>query len=992
MKYQRLVLARIAVLILVTMVVSGCLNPLDSAAVLQAGDVIEPTLSVITPLDGSVFGQQVTLQGTVSDPGGQIRRVWYTVSSTGAPSPEQDVVLDSNGEFSATFSTAAYASELVVTVYAQDWNGNVADQSLRLRYSGSDIPSFSVEPDAGSVSVSFEAVEGADSYTVWFTRNGVAPTETNAESVVLTRAYSASEPFVIPGLENGRLHAFTLSAESSTSGRTWESGVVNAIPLSPLTLAPQIEVTDRSARLSWVAVPAASSYEVFRGFSPDGPWVNVSGPVFGTEYEDTGAPRGTNLWYHVVAAEDSRTQSASVPTRLRDSAPLDSRLTARLNNLAGIDGLATGGNYAYLFKSAETGDPGRLITLDISDQYAPVVLSDRTFEGALGFDDPLVSVRPNTELYNNHLYVSRQGEILVFDVTVPTNPQLVNILDEDLPDQFPIGDIYAVVGMVAMNDYLYVLFSSHGLRVFDISDPASTGPPLARSPAGIEDASSSTATNGLVESAGDLFALVRPDSSTKLLLRYDLSVDQTNPAVTQVQNFDTLEAGGDGSGNPYGIVASDSYVYVADFNNSDAEDLLIFQASDGSFLGSYAGITLARELILSDRYLLVANGVSLTALDLDAGGDNPLPSGSVEVQTSDVLAVEGDTALVAGFSAGLQFVNVAPPKALDFTSSVVNAVSRPVDLSVAGDLVVTTNGASNEPILQIHQLSGTTLSPIGASAQVGTGDLLLTRGPYAFVSGRSASNEIMIWLFDFSDPAAPELLAQRQLPSTIRALALYGDLVYFSIDGGGVQIADSGTLETFENVGFEPTSNTIRDLSVRDNYLLAASSPNQQQVGVYGLSVYDLTNPVEPDRVGTAEDAEYSLRSMVVAGEYVYAISAPDRGLEIFDIQDVEVPTWKTRVTSPEEGTGSNLFPIPHAVSVFGDYLAYADWNEETSPGHTAGIWLYRATAVPDFPAEPTFFERYGDYADNEYGVQLTSRNLFIWGLTYGVEVVPWAD
>jgi hypothetical protein len=309
---------------------------------------------------------------------------------------------------------------------------------------------------------------------------------------------------------------------------------------------------------------------------------------------------------------------------------------------------------------------------------------------------------------------------------------------------------------------------------------------------------------------------------------------------------------------------------------------------------------------------------------------------------------------------------------------------------VVGDLVVTANGANNEPILQIHQLSGTTLSPIGESVEDGTADLLLTRGRYAFVAGRSTGNETTIWLFDFSDPTSPILLAQRQVASNVLAIALYGDLVYFAINGGGIQIANLGSMRSFENAGFEPTINTIRDLAIRDTYLLALSSPNQQQVGVNGLSVYDLSDPLDPDSVATAEDTDYSLRTMAVAGGYVYATSAPERGLEIFDVNDIESPTWKTRITSPEEPV--NLFPIPYDVSVFGDYLAFADWNEETSFDHPAGIWLFRSTAVPDFPTEPTFYERYQDYAGNEYGVHLTARHLFIWGFTHGVEVVPWAN
>jgi hypothetical protein len=51
--------------------------------------------------------------------------------------------------------TAEYSSEIVVLVSAADWNGNEGSASVRLRYSGSDIPSFAVVPESSGVSVSF---------------------------------------------------------------------------------------------------------------------------------------------------------------------------------------------------------------------------------------------------------------------------------------------------------------------------------------------------------------------------------------------------------------------------------------------------------------------------------------------------------------------------------------------------------------------------------------------------------------------------------------------------------------------------------------------------------------------------------------------------------------------------------------------------------------------------------------------------------------------
>jgi fibronectin type 3 domain-containing protein len=64
-----------------------------------------------------------------------------------------------------------------------------------------------------------------------------------------------------------------------------------------------------SASLTWISVPTAASYKVYRGSSSTGPWTRVNTPAVAT-YTDQGLSSSTTYWYAVSSVGADGTESA----------------------------------------------------------------------------------------------------------------------------------------------------------------------------------------------------------------------------------------------------------------------------------------------------------------------------------------------------------------------------------------------------------------------------------------------------------------------------------------------------------------------------------------------------------------------------------------------------------------------------------------------------------------------------------------------------------
>ena len=62
--------------------------------------------------------------------------------------------------------------------------------------------------------------------------------------------------------------------------------------------------TSSGILLTWLPVPGASSYTVFRGTSSGGPWTQIAGPLAATTWLDESTAYATHFWYRAVAIRE----------------------------------------------------------------------------------------------------------------------------------------------------------------------------------------------------------------------------------------------------------------------------------------------------------------------------------------------------------------------------------------------------------------------------------------------------------------------------------------------------------------------------------------------------------------------------------------------------------------------------------------------------------------------------------------------------------------
>jgi fibronectin type 3 domain-containing protein len=175
-------------------------------------------------------------------------------------------------------------------------------------------------PSDSTVSLSWSAVAGADSYNVY------RSTASGQEQWV---ANVTTNSFVDTGLTNGTTYFYTVTAgtgnlESGFSTEVSAAPGAPAAPVDPITTpAAPVDLTatpsDSTVSLSWSAVAGADSYNVYRSTaSGQEQWVtNVTDP----SYVDTDVAGGTIYYYTVTAGNGdlesgfSNEASATIPIR-----------------------------------------------------------------------------------------------------------------------------------------------------------------------------------------------------------------------------------------------------------------------------------------------------------------------------------------------------------------------------------------------------------------------------------------------------------------------------------------------------------------------------------------------------------------------------------------------------------------------------------------------------------------------------------------------------
>jgi uncharacterized protein (TIGR02145 family) len=230
---------------------NGAGKDTSNSATLTVSNKIIPAEIATDPVNASVVeGSSATFSVTANGTGVQYQ--WQRGTS------------DIKDEISATCKLASAAmADNNVTFRCVVSNGAGKDTSNSATLTVLPKPAApvisTVTPGDANVIVSWGAVSGAASYTLYYKEG------TTVDTTVTTKVSGAALTQTVTGLKNGTVHAFAVTAVNA-NGKSSLSEIRTATPQVPVAGAPTLSApTPGSGKvtLSWTAVTGALSYKVY---------------------------------------------------------------------------------------------------------------------------------------------------------------------------------------------------------------------------------------------------------------------------------------------------------------------------------------------------------------------------------------------------------------------------------------------------------------------------------------------------------------------------------------------------------------------------------------------------------------------------------------------------------------------------------------------------------------------------------------------------------
>lgn len=302
--------------------------------------------------------------------------------------------------------------------------------------------------------------------------------------------------------------------------------------------------------------------------------------------------------------------------------------------------------------------------------------------------------------------------------------------------------------------------------------------------------------------------------------------------------------------------------------------------------------------------------------------------------------IQGDFAYVATGLSGLQILDISNPEEPEVAGVWATRMS-PWKVIVSGDIAcVCTNDTSSVAV--ILDISDPTHPQV-----ISTIDSLGWRDPEDYISEMRIQDNILfasswqgMYIFDLTDPHEPQALGRPfQIHMDSEAFAVQGDYMYLSIVGEGFReyflaIFDISDVNNPVEIGRSLIESSLYGIEAFGDYVYTASYQGF-------FSVYDVSNPEEPEEIRTIEvecidfnldisDGYASVDDKLIdisnpaecflAGrlegldrtiwginaepDYVFVVD-DDRNLKLFDVSNLEEPSLTS--THSQNGTVSKV-------------------------------------------------------------------------------------
>lgn len=357
------------------------------------------------------------------------------------------------------------------------------------------------------------------------------------------------------------------------------------------------------------------------------------------------------------------------------------------------------------------------------------------------------------------------------------------------------------------------------------------------------------------------------------------------------------------------------------FCAASADGLLIYDISDPSapsLLSQTVVYSYADDVQVANELVYACWSVrGLRAFDFSDPA-NPVELGVFNPQEGylDELSVDGDLAILTSVG-DAWIIDVSDPANMTELAHLDLANAALTDAQIVGNHAYLTFETSG---LEIWDLTDpTTPLKIGATELPGRSSQISVVGDTATVGFQSRGCAVV----DVSDPAAPLLIGLYDPQGDIWGMYTDGHFAYFaSILGIEIfDISDPPTPATLIEREVPPDG---RDIAIHGSHAFVASQDD-------GLTIFDITNPIDPQPVGSYQsDRSGALIERVHCQDERAYVASGRAGVEILDISDPANPSFMSSIgsTALDVHIDGHLAYIAHS----GAELWIYDISDETSP------------------------------------------------------------
>jgi len=862
-----------APLALIPLLFLSCPSPIEIGDLDQVKDITAPSVTILSPSAGASCPAVVAVNGVATDVSGDAGGAGKIVAlswAVDASVVSGEATVAADGTFGFAFDTTTLGESFTLRVTALDWNGNLTSVPLPLkRVSGNGIPSFAAAGGNRAVTLSWEPIPRSAGYTLYYTADGSLPSPENGIAVTDVQPGHSLSP-----LENGRRYIFQLRSEPEPGWPESVSGFVETIPLCGRTLATRAAGEADSIRVEWDAIPGTGTFDLYRSTSRDGYYASYVRGHAGTSFVDAQVEADSWYYYRVrpssgstLLGDASGARSYAFhfyePVLLSSTEPVRHPTGIALHGTTLVE--ISDGMYLYdIHDRSMPGTPEGLWLyaspedIAIDGDLAYVSVRDYGLKIVdLGSSPPsLLGGTPQTwgdgcKIACHGAYAYLADGFAGFRIVSVANPASPTIVWQD-------AGLYAIDVVV---DYPYAYVSADGLRIYDITTPAS---PVLLGSMVPENRS------GVIGVIGNHVYYSYRDATPPY--RYGLWIIDVSDPANPVLAPDTADSRSryESPGEIMDMEIRGPFIHLAEYDRG----VEVLDASNPAYPHLISRLDTpgwASAIAVEGGTLAVNDDGRLLLFDASSPElASPLAKYTIAAHQAFGVAVYGNLAYLVQWNNRLDIFDISTPSAPVPVGSYTQ-LDYPFCIALGGTLACIGQEYSME-ILDVSDPAAPTL--VGSLETDGVIYDIDLKGEFAYLADENYGVQVV----DISDPGNPVLVkAYDDISDNMYDLEIEGDLAYCAYAMLGLQILDVSDPSSPTVAGSLTLPDDARSIDVQGSYAYIGDESGT-------MYIVDVSEPRSPAVVSTIQ-AGSQVFDIQVDGEYAY-LSVTNMGVMIVDVAD----------------------------------------------------------------------------------------------------------